>query len=138
MKSFKTILSGVLIVFMLISSISHAVNVHLCGGEINNVAIFSQAQKCTMYDSDCDEARNVDRINQKGCCEDATIVIDSDKYLSKIRGSKIFDSHQIFVQPASIIQTNLSYADLLHTQYSSYKPPIISRDITILLQSFLI
>lgn len=92
-----------------------------------------------MHDSDCDEGRNVGQtINQKSCCEDTTIVIDSDKYLSKIQGSKIISSNQIFVHPVSNVQADPSVIDLSHTHYSNYKPPLIDQDITILVQTFLI
>lgn len=103
------------------------------------MTIFSQAQKCMRHGSGCDEGRNVGQtINQKSCCEDTTILIDSDRYLSKIHGSKIINSNQIAVQPVSIIQANLSIIDLSHTHYSNYKPPLIDQDITILVQTFLI
>ncbi len=123
------------------SSIGHSVNFHFCGGEINNVAIFSQAQKCIVHDRSCDQDTkgNHDSLHNKGCCEDKSVVIDADKYLSKIT-EKIADKSYQKVPLAliSITQIENSLNGLAYSHFVKYKPPLIERDITILVQTFLI
>ncbi|MBS1681531.1 MAG: hypothetical protein JST37_07085 [Bacteroidetes bacterium] len=141
MKTLRTILTGLLAIFVLASSISHSVSLHICGGEIENIAFFGKARSCEMRDSACDHSRNASHssISHKGCCEDATLLIGSDKYASKIAEKVIVkDSQYISLPLVKIVDDMNACADLARVQFVNYKPPLIERDITILVQSFLI
>ncbi len=123
------------------SSIGHSVSLHLCGGEIENVALLGRAQACSANDSSCDrDAKgNHESIHQKGCCEDKTVVVDTDKILSKITEK---------LDVANFLDASIPVVDRIHetnyysteeyTHSSTYKPPLIDRDITVLVRSFLI
>lgn len=78
-------------------------------------------------------------MHSKGCCEDKSVVIDADKYLSKIT-EKIADKSYQNVPLAliSITQIENSLNGLAYSHFVKYKPPLIERDITILVQTFLI
>lgn len=141
LKAFQTILSSLLVTLVLISSISHSVSFHLCGGEIENVALFGHAQACSVHDRGCnkDTKANHDLLHNKGCCEDKTVVIDADKFLSKITEKIVDSSYQKFpLAQIGITQIGNSLDGLVNAHFVKYKPPLIGRDITILVQTFLI
>ena len=126
--------------FVLMSSISHSVSFHICGGEIENVAIFGKAQSCEDHGNACDHggSTNHTSINQKGCCEDATVLIDSDKYASKKTETITVESLYVFLPVAQLVQGFSSLKGLTFNHFLHYRPPLIERDIIILVQTFLI
>ncbi|NOS90851.1 MAG: hypothetical protein HOP30_02910 [Cyclobacteriaceae bacterium] len=141
MKNLRTILASLLALFVLTSSISHSVSFHFCGGEIESVAIFGKAQPCAMHDRACDHNGNTNHssIHHKGCCEDATFKIDSDKYLSKIAEKITVENAQfIFARSTDVVQEFTPGVGLTSSPFLNYKPPLIERDITILVHTFLI
>lgn len=126
---------------MLISTIGHSVSIHLCGGEIENMALFGQAQACSVQVNGCyaDLKGNLDSLHTKGCCEDKTVVIDAAKFLSKVTG-KIADKSykKAPLVPVSISLIENATDAFVYAHFVKYKPPIIGRDITIIVQALLI
>jgi hypothetical protein len=123
---------------VLMSSISLSVSFHICGGEIQNVAIFGKAQACTEHNNACDhqENRAHSTLDHKGCCKDASVSIDSDKY--SFAQKVIVDGPQfIFLLAANPVQQFI-ISTLERVHFSTYRPPLIERDITVFVQSFLI
>ena len=139
LKASKTILSGLLAVFVLMSSISHSINFHICGGKIQSMAIFGQAKTCEEHASICHHDENKAALEQKECCENATILLDSDKNVSKVTQKVAVEDFQFVFLPVRdlILQANpqISFAP---ATFLNYKPPLIERDITVLVQTFLI
>ncbi|MBN8577914.1 MAG: hypothetical protein L6Q51_14425 [Cyclobacteriaceae bacterium] len=142
MKKFRTILTGILASLVLMSSISHSVSFHLCGGEVQSMAIFGHAQACEEHTRGCDhdgDPSDHTSVGHKGCCEDATVIIDSEKYSTKV-------SETITIKPLtdglpliipSVEHLNSAVA-VERGHFFNYRPPLIERDITILVQTFLI
>ena len=126
---------------MLISTIGHSVSIHLCGGEIENMALFGQAQACSVQANGCyaDLKGNNGSFHIKGCCEDKTLIIDADKFLSKVIGKITDKNYKITpLLPVSISQIENATDALVYAHFVKYKPPIIGRDITIIVQALLI
>ncbi|MDH4091760.1 MAG: hypothetical protein OEV74_16145 [Cyclobacteriaceae bacterium] len=141
LKTIRIIFSGALIAIMLMSTISLTVSFHLCGGEIQNVAINGKAKSCGEHDLSCDRDGNRSRMsfNHKGCCEDATLLFDSDKYFSKISEKITVENYQHISLPfVRLIERKNPTLSLGQIHSTKYKPPLIDRDITILAQTFLI
>lgn len=126
--------------FVLLSTISHSISMHFCGDEIQSMAVFGQAQQCEEHDNACDHGgkANHTSVNQKGCCEDATVLIDSDKYGSKKTETVIVESSYFFLPVARLVQEFSSLEGLAFNHFLHYRPPLIERDIIILVQTFLI
>jgi hypothetical protein len=120
------------------SSISHAVSFHICGGDLQSMAIFGKAQPCEEHDNACHhDGTKHTSIDPKGCCEDATVSIDGDAY--KITEKVTVENSQFFfLSLANSVPEVNAYAGLTQAHFSRYRPPLIERDITILVQTFLI
>lgn len=140
LKKFRTILTGILAALVLTSSISHSISIHFCGGEIESVAVFGQAKQCPEHDNACHYHGNTNHtsISHKGCCEDATFKIDSDKYTYKITDKITVDGSQYIFLPVAYLVQEVNPFISFDRHFSRYKPPLIERDITILVQTFLI
>jgi hypothetical protein len=141
LKTTRNILSGLLALFVLMSSISHSVSFHICGGEIESMAVFGKAPACAGHNNVChhDATNGHSSIHNTGCCEDATVLIDSDKYASKTTEKATVESAPyIFIPITDLVQEINPYAGLARVHFSKYRPPSIERDITILVQTFLI
>ncbi|MEK6781135.1 MAG: hypothetical protein AABY93_05490 [Bacteroidota bacterium] len=105
------------------------------------MAIFGQAQQCQEHDNACDHqgSANHTSINHKGCCEDASFKIDSDKYTYKLTNKITVDGSQFtFLPIANLVREVNPFVSLNRAHFSHYKPPLIERNITILVQTFLI
>lgn len=104
------------------------------------MAIFGQAQQCEEHDSACDHggSTNHGSFKQKGCCEDTTVLIDSDKYASKKAVTITVESAYVFFPVTALAEGFNSFVISAHTHFLNYRPPLIKRDITLLIQSFLI
>ena len=125
--------------FVLILSISHSISFHFCGGEIQSMAVFGQAQQCQEHDNACDHGgTNQTSINDKGCCEDTTLLLDSYKYPSKKVETVIVQNSFIFLPVADLVQEFNPFVGLTFNHFLHYRPPLIERDIIILVQTFLI
>ena len=102
------------------------------------MAIFGQAEQCEQHDNACDRSDRFNHasLSHKGCCEDATLLIDSDKY--RATGKITIESPQfIYLPEVSLVLEESTYENHF-SNFSRYKPPIIKRDITLLVQAFLI
>jgi hypothetical protein len=142
LKKFRTIQTGILAALVLMSSISHSVSFHLCGGEVQSMAIFGHAQPCEEHTRGCDHdsaTSNHESVGHKACCEDATVVVDSEKYSTKVSETvtvkSLSDALPMIVGPVENLKP---FVALAHVRFFNYRPPLIERDITILVQTFLI
>ena len=103
------------------------------------MAIFGQAKTCEEHANVCHHDENKASLEQKECCENATILLDSDKYVSKVTQKVAVENFQFVFLPVRdlMLQVNPQLS-LAKSNFFSYKPPLIERDITILVQTFLI
>ncbi len=144
MKRFRKISAILLSILVLLCSTSFTFSMHFCMGQLESIVLFSTAEPCEMatkkstcasekHDPDCDH-----EINKNGCCEDHTLIIEGREDLKVVSKVTLPD----FQVAAFVIYTLVSYLFLEPTtDYSSYKdysPPLIERDIPVLVQSFLI
>lgn len=139
LKTIKTILSGSLTLFMLISAISYSVSFHFCGGEIRSITIFGMAPACDQRDKACvhDGNSNQSSISPGSCCENSTLVIASDTYRATDKMSVEFS--QLIDIPKNIpIQLPAISKDLVRYNAFNYAPPFLEKDISILVRKFLI
>lgn len=103
------------------------------------MAVFGQAQQCEEHDNACDHGgTNQASINHKGCCEDTTLLIDSYEYASKKVETVTVESSYVFLPVVALVQEFNSFKGLVFNHFLHYRPPLIERDIIILVQTFLI
>ncbi len=129
---------------VLLSSTNFTLGMHFCMGQLESVALFSDPDPCEMapqkspcstdkHDPDCEHQQ----LTKKGCCEDHTLVLEGSEELSIVKPFSIPDVHMAAVLYAmvSFIFTSPSVS---HYSFNDYSPPLIERDIPVLIQSFLI
>lgn len=142
MQFIRTILSLSLAALVLVSSTTFTVGLHVCRGHVSDIAVMQKAQPCAMElmaaelgftDEDCGMA------SKMKCCEDRTVSFEGTDYQYKT--SKSLTLHDVATVQA-VLPTLLSFVSpsqsTAYTPFHSYKPPLIHRDVTILVQSFLI
>jgi len=128
---------------VLLSSTSFTFGMHFCMGQLENIAFFSGAEPCEMvtqkspcasdkHDSDCDH-----KITEKSCCEDQTVVMEGHEDLTQVTKVAVPDFQMIAVLYA-VVSFLFSATAVDHYTFNDYSPPLIERDIPVLVQSFLI
>lgn len=121
---------------VLISTMSFAVNLHFCGGNLVETALFSKAEGCGM------EMQNPSTdgcsITKANCCNDEQLVINGQDEL-KLRIDTLSFENQVFL--ASYIYTYINGFEALENNLSSfktYKPPLVIKQIYKLDETYLI
>jgi len=135
MKLFRPILSIALASLVLLSSTSFMVGIHVCGGEVQNVALFTKAESCEKEKS----LPPCHRHEQSPCCDDETVIHDGEDFNASFE--KITVSPVFFVD---VVQAHVLIADIIPATFLSkvkhfnYDAPLRATDLTVSLQVFLI
>ena len=125
---------------MLTSHLGFAVGTHYCGGHAveSKLMLGHSHMDCGMGDMDKDCERKTDSktyLDKVPCCENEYLSMEvEDEFKPGLEQSKVSVD---FV--ASFVITFLDrFLDQEEPQYSDYDPPLVTRDISILHQVFLI
>lgn len=146
LKTFRTIVSVFLSFVVLLSSTGFSFSMHYCVGRMESISLLPQARPCKMADDkavctrdhhapECEhETAN---IEDPGCCSDHSIQVSGQDHPAQIAS---FPAPH--VQMALVLNAVATLLiDVPHTDthsFQAYSPPLTNRDITILVQSFLI
>lgn len=139
MKLIRSITSAFLASLVLIASIGVTVNLHLCAGQVQSIALFVKAQPCKMeMPKPCHGTENHSKKN--GCCEEKSIVLKGKESTAEIKAAtEINPSFNLITVILPVLYSVIDLGSSVATpRYAHYKPPLIERDITVLVQSFLI
>jgi hypothetical protein len=128
----------------LLSSTSFTFGMHFCMGQLESIALFAGAEPCEMaqqkspcsthqHDPDCKHQQ----VTKKGCCEDHTVVIEGHEDLTQVSKIAVPDFQMVAVLYA-VVSFIFSTTSVDHYSYNDYSPPLIDRDIPVLVQSFII
>jgi hypothetical protein len=121
---------------VLIASMGVTINLHLCAGQVKSVAFFTKAQPCQDLQKSCDDARH--HLKSNGCCEEESIALKGNETNAEVKTpTSLSPSFNLLVVilPVLYYFTGIDYS-IATPRYAHYKPPLIKRDITILVQSF--
>lgn len=132
---------------MFCTSISFAVDLHYCKGDLKSFSLIGKAKTChemAQAKAHCphhakmmQKASKMDE--EKGCCENKTLhfQFDQDQQIESIDFAISTPSLQFLVAYVTVfVQKNIS---IRHTpNFLTYKPPTIERNIPVLFQSFLL
>ncbi|MEO1435268.1 MAG: hypothetical protein AAFV80_07000 [Bacteroidota bacterium] len=134
-----------LVVLISFSSLGLTVQTHYCMGRLKSVSLFGKAKACfqSTTTKTCLAKKNacpLDKIQKqrRGCCDDHLIVMDADLDLiplQSVEGSPI-DHHFLLAFAWSSFTLSDSYTTTL--PYQNYKPPLLDRDVCVLVQSLLL
>lgn len=140
----------ILALLMFTTSVGFAVDMHYCQGQLKSVSFFGKAKSChEMADAasrkNCTLHKKMKEqnkgcsIDKNGCCENETQYFHSDQD-QKTQGFDITLSKQLqqFVVAYTFVFIVHTPANTNNLTFSFYKPPLIERDIPVLIQSFLL
>ncbi|KAA3640682.1 MAG: hypothetical protein DWQ02_01650 [Bacteroidetes bacterium] len=137
---------------MFTTTLSFSIDMHYCKGELESIALFGIAESCKVqqeaehaskghshqhkhdHKEDCSNEK-------KNCCENQTLHVEADIDEQVQAQDFIQNSHlqQFVAVYVSIFFVNSTYVFEEETPSQAfYKPPLISRDIPILVESFLL
>jgi hypothetical protein len=138
MSFIRPIVSVFLAAVVLIASIGVTVNLHLCAGKIQSVALYAKAQPCEDVKMPCHGKAH--HSKQKGCCEEESIVLKGKEVNAEVRTpGQITPSFSLIAVILPVLYTIIEgNASTPISKYACYKPPLVERDINVLVQSFLI
>jgi len=139
MKFFKSIVSSLLALLVLVSSSSFMVNMHFCGGNVQSVSLIEEATPCPM-EVQLPPCHKKMAVKKSGCCEDKHVAFEGKDFNAQVQDFSMLawqSMNWVAALPVimEVIQVNEAIAFSNHTPY---KPPIVERDIPVLVQSFLI
>lgn len=135
MKAFRAISAIVLALLVMVSSTSFMVGMHLCMGEVQNIALFAKADGCEMEQSLPPCHRHI----PSPCCDDDTVIHSSDDFKASAT-----HHHAALPVPADVDQTLVLISELIPSaplsrfKYYNYDPPLRAHDLTVKHQVFLI
>ena len=138
MNFIRPIVSFLLAGIVLLASVGVTLNLHLCGGKVQSIALFVKAQPCKEVQKPCHGTEH--HAKKNGCCEEKSIVMKGKETNAEVKAAtQINPAFSLIsvILPVlySVINTDASVST---PQYAQYKPPLIERDITVFVQSFLI
>lgn len=111
------------------------VGIHLCGGQIKNVALFSKSDGCEM-ERKMPPCHN---HQSKPCCEDETIVHTGDDFNISITDITISVLPSMDVElPPVVISEVIPSSFVSFTHFYNYDPPLRATDRIVSFQVFLI
>jgi hypothetical protein len=139
MKFLKPIVSSLLALLVLVSSSSFMVNMHFCGGHVQSVSFIEDAAACPM-EVQLPPCHKKMAVKKSGCCEDKHVAFEGKDFNTQVQDFSMLSWQTInwvgsLPMIMEVIQVNEALAFSNHTPY---KPPIVERDIPVLVQSFLI
>ena len=134
MSQYRSILSFAFAILVLFSSSSFMVGLHICSGEIQNIALFTKAEGCEMEK----KMPPCHRKESKLCCEDETIVHDAQDFKGSINQIIIAAPVADMMQPPVFIAEIVPSYIIPTKQYAYQDPPLRACDLTIAHQVFLI
>jgi hypothetical protein len=134
MNRLRSILSPVLIFLTLMSGSSFMVGIHLCGGTVQNIALFKKADGCEKEK----QLPPCHRKMTKPCCEDETVFHEGQGFKNTLTQINIAAPFVADVIHAPVLIAEIISSASQQKQYYNYDPPLRSRDLTVSHQVFLI
>ncbi|KJD34510.1 hypothetical protein PK35_01590 [Tamlana nanhaiensis] len=121
---------------VLITTMSFTVNMHYCGETLVETTVFQKAEGCgmEMQKPSTDNCA----VTTKSCCADKKLTIEGQNELQHSVDKITFDQ-QVFI--ASFIYTYIKLFEgerITNTSFDAYKPPLVSRQIFKLDETYLI
>ena len=122
---------------VLFSTMSFTINMHYCGDELVDTAIFSKAKTCGM-EMQLETSKKDCSISNKNCCSDTFEKIEGQNQLQSSIDFISF-GQQVFI--AAFVQTYVKLFNSLDDNVSSYEeygPPLVIRQIYKIDETYLI
>jgi hypothetical protein len=133
---FHKISSFLMAIVVLFSTMSFTVDMHYCGDNLVETAIFHKAKGCGMeMEKPSTEGCS---ITKKNCCDDKQLAIEGRDEI-QLQVDKITFEQQVFI--ASFVYTYSNLFEGLENNvstYEEYKPPLVIRQLYKIHETYLI
>lgn len=135
-RIFHKIMSLSMAFVVLFSTMSFTINMHYCGDNLVETAVFQKAKGCGM------EMQNPTTegctITKKNCCEDQQLLVDGQDEL-QLHVDKMSFEQQLFISSFFYTYSN-RFRDLEKNvvSYKDYRPPLVIRQLFKLDETYLI
>ncbi len=136
-----------LAMLLLLTSSGLTLDMHLCQGNLKSINLFGKAKSCVelAQKKQCHKAtkschQQVDsekKSCKKGCCENQSTSIKLSTDLVEAQ-TPFFSVHDLQFVAVFVYAFELSNYTISTHLSKKYKPPLLNRDIPVLIQSFLI
>ena len=132
------ILALIIALAVMFSSMSFTVEKHVCMGEVTDVSFFNEVKGCSMEEIVCDEDINKeDQTKQTKCCDTIHELIPGNQNEQQAVNS--LDLSKISLVLAFVYSYIVDLNDNFNDNYIvDSSPPLVSLDIQVLYQTFLI
>ena len=135
MKVLRSISAIILAFLVLFSSTSFIIGMHFCGHYIENVALFSKANRCEM-DAQFPPCEN---LANESCCNDQTIAHEGQDFKISIAQIDFSPAIDIITEQVPVLISEVvPITSVSFPEFYNYDPPLRSRDLTVSFQVFLI
>ncbi|MEO7991614.1 MAG: hypothetical protein ABI663_18825 [Chryseolinea sp.] len=137
MKVIHSILSVLLALLVLVSSTSFSVNMHICGGHVSSVALVQKAAPCAMERMLACHGDVHQEKKSNGCCEDKSVTFEGKDFSSKVEHLSLeLQSASWIAELPYVVSIVPSTSSQAPPSFTLYKPPLLSKDISVLVHSF--
>ncbi len=132
---------------LLFTSTGFSIDLHYCGGKVADVSIFGKANACNMMEEVNDSSNHCqveqknqqqDSFKQSKCCYNETLAVDITDELTNADNTTLSHAQLTFITAYFISSYHLFFSEEKETEYFNYSPPMISKDIQVLDQVFII
>lgn len=116
-----------------VSGSSFMVGLHFCGGEVQNIALFSKADGC-------DKEKQLPPCHKHEtppCCQDETVIHEGQDFKNSVTQIS-FSAPLIAEISAPVLVSEIISSNTSSSNYPYYDPPYRTRDLVVSLQVFLI
>lgn len=140
MEIFQRILSLSLALLILVSTSSFVVNMHFCGGAIQELSFKAILESCQM-DTPAATNSHCETIEQEedSCCADHSVVNETQDFNNHSHQvQELKPDFKIISFVACFVLAVLEPVDQSILSHQDYSPPLIERNIPVLVQSFLL
>lgn len=139
------IIAWTLILLVLMTSVSFTIDKHYCEGELQSINVFGKAKPCSAAKKNskeiyCPVHKKMMKMDEgKSCCENKSTFVNLDNDLVNIDFQLPFSPvlEQFAVAYILVFHAKIT-ADKQSIQEFTYQSPLISRDICVLSETFLL
>jgi len=145
-----------LAILVYLSSIGYTLHKHYCKGELKNTAIYTKAEPCNNHKTtdfsllgipdisesprSCCSKQSDSEQDHKGCCEDDAefVQVEVENIAADTYSLEDLLVAMVVFYPEYLSAFNIHLYLGHQAQYLHFHPPLLFKDITVLLDSFLI
>lgn len=136
-------------ILLLTSSVSFAVDMHFCKGELKSISFWGKAPSCHEQAAakiTCPHHQKMmleqgaAALEKSNCCDNQTVQVEADHERQSQTAAELELNSSLQYFLIAYTTSLFPAEDIARTpaRYLNYKPPLLPRDILVLTQSFLL